>query len=410
MSSVEQVLSQTDTGDDMQRRLRYQASYGALLCLDLLVDDQISEIFCEHHEDFLVKQKSGLYVGVQVKTRIPGQGPFKTSDDAVRNALDRFVGLEIAFPNSFVRFLLVANCDFYAVGTAETNLQLVLDQLRSKPTFAFKGVMKTLISDLRIAHKCTKQVVVDVLSKVYLQGNVPKFEDMAAAVTSKIGKLRPDIIEYRAVEACATALIEKVLMASALSCDQPMRTHFMFATSPVQAIVQATIQQKRIVEVDVTSLFTGSLQALLLPPNNSNVVPTQVPAGSHILEKKMAGGGISTLSISTAKDQQASAEYVLQQWISQYGPEAAKQRRDHIDLAVRTRCAEARDNTATPGKPYGVDMLTEVRVGLRELAQDTQHVFGLKYEHLLGFVSLATQECRIWWSDPFSLEEPDVIV
>ena len=133
MATVEQVLSRMDPGDDMQRRLRYQASYGALLSLDLLADDQVVEVFCEHHEDFLVKTKSGQYMGVQVKTRLPGEGPFKTGDDAVRNALERFVALEIAFPNQFVRFVLVANCDFYDVGKAETNLGFVLARLKEKP-------------------------------------------------------------------------------------------------------------------------------------------------------------------------------------------------------------------------------------------------------------------------------------
>jgi hypothetical protein len=74
MATVEQVLSMMDPGDDMQRRLRYQASYGALLCLDLLADEEIVEIFCEHHEDFLVKKSVGQYVGVQVKTRLPEDG------------------------------------------------------------------------------------------------------------------------------------------------------------------------------------------------------------------------------------------------------------------------------------------------------------------------------------------------
>jgi hypothetical protein len=53
-------------------------------------------------------------------------------------------------------------------------------------------------------------------------------------------------------------------------------------------------------------------------------------------------------------------------------------------------------------------MLNEVRSRLLTLSLDRPHVFGLKYEHLLGFVSLATQQCHVWWSDPFEIPEvPD---
>ena len=218
MSTIDRVLSVTDPGDDMQRRLRYQASYGALLCLDLLIEEEdgAAEIFCEHHEDFLVKTKSGKYVGVQVKTRLPGEGPFKSGDEAVKNALSRFIALDLAFPNQFVRFVLVANCDFYDVGESETNLVYVLELICKKPNRTFSGTMKVIIEELRKANKCRKQAVFATLRKVQLEGNVPKFEDMTAVVITKAARLRPEIVEFRTVEACADALVEKVLKASAV--------------------------------------------------------------------------------------------------------------------------------------------------------------------------------------------------
>ena len=396
----------------MQRRLRYQASYGALLCLDLLIDEQdgLAEIFCEHYEDFLGKTKTGKYVGVQVKTRIPGEGPFKSNDDAVKNALSRFVELDLLFPNQFVRFVLVANCDFYDVGEAETNLVYALELIRNKPNRNFSGTMKALLEELRKAHKCKKQAILDALKKVALEGKVPKFEDMAAAVITKIGRLRPDIIEYRAVEACGNALIERVLKASGLSCDQPIRSHFVFATSPEDASVLAIISDKRIVSNDVLSVVGGTFWPLLMPSSKGNVVPSNVPTGHHILEKKMAAGGISAPSISAAKDQQTSAEYVLQEWVAKYGAELASQRRNHVDLLVNTRCSEAHDNTYCSDVPFGSSMLSEVRAAMRSLALDKDQVFALKYEQLLGFVSLSTQACRTWWTDPFSLEGTDAAV
>ena len=145
-------------------------------------------------------------------------------------------------------------------------------------------------------------------------------------------------------------------------------------------------------------------------PSEGNVVPINIPTGHHVLEKKMAAAAISAPSISAAKDQQTAAEYVLQQWIAKYGPEAASQRRNQVDLVINTRCSEAHDKTYSSASPFGPRMLSEVRCAMRSLALDKDHVFGLKYEQLLGFVSLSTQACRTWWTDPFSLEGADAVI
>src|SRR6185437_3199183 len=102
-----------DPGDEMQRRLRYQAAYGAILSLQSVDSSDVVEVFCEHHEDLLVRRVNGKYVGVQVKTRHPHLGPFKTDDTAVVTALQRFVALDLQFPDKFEQFILVANCDFW---------------------------------------------------------------------------------------------------------------------------------------------------------------------------------------------------------------------------------------------------------------------------------------------------------
>jgi hypothetical protein len=55
-------------------------------------------------------------------------------------------------------------------------------------------------------------------------------------------------------------------------------------------------------------------------------------------------------------------------------------------------------------------MLNEVRLAMKSLVLEKDQVFGLKYEQLLGFVSLSTQACRIWWTDPFALGDSDATV
>jgi len=392
----------------MQRRVRYQAACGAILCLDLLVLDDLDTLICEHHEDFLIKRKDGTFIGVQVKTQLLGLGPFKANDEAVLNALRRFVALEIEFPNKFERFVLAANCDFYDAQEAETNLSYVIRKLGADREATFNGTMKKTIDDLSKASGCSKRLVRETLAKIKPDGNYPKFEDILGAIAMKIGRLCPEIGPFADVLRCADALLNRILAASALPCDQALRSHFVLSSSPSDLSIQTIIEHKRITREVLLSVLVTTQQVLLAPAALGNKMPLDFPAGCHRLEKKMATGGISTPSITISKDLQASAEHVLQQWIARYGGEEASRRRVHVDIAVRNQCAEAHDLTYSASAAFGSCMLNEVRSRLLKLSLDRPHVFGLKYEHLLGFVSLATQQCHVWWSDPFEISEvPD---
>lgn len=404
MTGPETQLSSIDTGDDMQRRIRYQAACGALICLDLLVADDLEAVLCEHHEDFLIKKKSGMFIGVQVKTRLTAIGPFKANDSAIFSALTRFVALDIKFPERFEAFLIIANCDFYQAQNSETNLRYVIQKLKSNPQTSFTGETKKLIDDLHEANNCTKKKVREIIAKVRLDGSYPKFEDITGMLAHKIGRVRQDITFYPDLVSSANSILNHVLEASALSCDDVLRSHLILSSSPAEAAVMAIVEHKRITEGTVTSLLITISQPLLIP-STGNRLMLEFPVGSQILQNKMATGGISAQSIELAKDLQTSAEYVLQEWFGKYGGEMAEQRRAHIDLAVRTRCTEARDATYSSVAPFGGEMMAEVRKRIQELAIDKQHALDLKYEQLLGFVSLATQQCKIWWSDPFEIPE-----
>ena len=74
-----------DPGDDTARRYRYQWTYAVIVCCMLLDDtEDVAEVFCEHHEDALMKHTDGMFSGLQVKTRSSNQEVWKTGDSAVR--------------------------------------------------------------------------------------------------------------------------------------------------------------------------------------------------------------------------------------------------------------------------------------------------------------------------------------
>lgn len=80
---VESTMS-TDVGDTTANRFRYQWVCSAISCCALLDDKaDIEEVFCEHHEDILLKRRDGKYIGVQVKTRDSTQPLWSASDEIV---------------------------------------------------------------------------------------------------------------------------------------------------------------------------------------------------------------------------------------------------------------------------------------------------------------------------------------
>jgi hypothetical protein len=82
-TQIDSALS-SDVGDETSNRFRYQWVLSAIICCMLLDQaEDVKEVFCEHHEDVLVKHINGLFTGIQVKTRASDQPLWKASDEDV---------------------------------------------------------------------------------------------------------------------------------------------------------------------------------------------------------------------------------------------------------------------------------------------------------------------------------------
>src|SRR5262245_17162434 len=121
-----------DVGADTQRRFRHQSCYTAMLSLGLLDDEgPILELYCEHHEDVILKLKSAKFRAIQVKTRLAGGVPFKATDAEIIGALRRFVSLEVKFPGVFESYVIASSVGFWHEKKNGSNLDLVLSELRT---------------------------------------------------------------------------------------------------------------------------------------------------------------------------------------------------------------------------------------------------------------------------------------
>jgi hypothetical protein len=364
----------------------------------------MQEIFCEHYEDILIRKPATKWIGVQVKTREPHLGPFKSDEGPVLHAIERFVLLDLDFPSQFEAFVLVANCDFWRAAETAKNLNYVINFLREKPRANLPKPINILVSKLRERCKCRKDEVISTMAKIRLDGRVPKFEDITAAVACRIGAI-PEFRDrmFPELMSAASALINAVLERSALTCNQSIRTHIVFSSDPEDEKVRQTISQKRVTPDLVLTVIKQSLSSAVELRTATPATLASEPFGHHILEEKMAAGGISFLSIDAAKDQLRSAEYLLQQWLHKMGPEAATLRYEQLTVIVKSICSESCDSHYSDVVLFGQPMLNDVRQRLRTAVASDPGVFDVRYEHLLGVASIATEDCTVWWSKPFQI-------
>jgi hypothetical protein len=75
-------IADNDTGDDVQRRFRYQYAFGVVLLIAAIRNkNDYSSLWCERHEDFLAETPNGDFDAFQVKTRNTG-APWQVNDES----------------------------------------------------------------------------------------------------------------------------------------------------------------------------------------------------------------------------------------------------------------------------------------------------------------------------------------
>ncbi|MEX2120221.1 MAG: dsDNA nuclease domain-containing protein [Pirellulales bacterium] len=433
--SPDRVQSADDPGDDTQRRFRYQATQAALLALSILDDDaQIEEIFCEHHEDILLRQRCGTFIGYQVKTRQVGGEPLKAGDQEVVSAVRRFIVADQRFPSHFARYVLGSTTGFWRERKNGSNLPHLRDLARNSNA----GVEPTLVTYLKKlcirkskkapdSPSCSNgdgsgdpggdnpavpgeteesrfNLAQSVLKKVRFD-TLPGLNDIWPALIRQLRACSAigDRF-YSDLERTAAALVDAMLAAAALAHADPRERYLALWPNPSKMKAEATISGKRITKDGLLSVLQESLEALPTLCTSGHVSLDQFPKGMRRLELKLAAGGLSLSNIDLAKDQKASAEFLLAQWIQKHGEARARAQYEHVSTVVRTECQEAHDHNRDVSRLFGPQMLEEIRARLRSRqGQEAPALFGCKYEHLLGVGAILTEDCKLWWSDAFDL-------
>jgi len=401
--SPDEVQATGDPGDDTARRYVYQWTYAAILCVALLDDTMdIVEVFCEHHEDVLLKHADDSFTGCQVKTRAADADPWSASDDDIVRACARFASIESQFPGRFREFILTTNHVFITRRNTGTCLPYLLDLARSADDAeSAPPVLGRYVSEVAHRARCSKAVALATLKKARCDNNPPKLNDVFIRLVDTITQCWPRSTECSvdAVKSAARALIAACQEASALGHSQVLPAYIAVSPDPVGAELQRRIDGKRLDRGRVGRILDSALDGPGTLEGPIEDVPEPGSSSRSLLTRKLDAGGFSALSIASAIDLRNKADYQGIQWLNRFGKRDGLRRYDHIRSVVLCDCADAYEVTRTCEGQFGRAMLSFLRDRFVERrSAGGAPLYDCLNEHLEGFAYVLTGECKVWWS------------
>jgi Cap4 dsDNA endonuclease len=433
------ALSEADHGDDMQRRLRFQATAAAIWSLALYDDVAgLIAIYCEHHEDVLFHKTGDRFVGTQVKSKLDHLGPYRATDEEITHSIRRFVHLEETYPTRFDGYQISTNAGFWNENKTGANLEYILAAaanddtngkcppliakyladifpLPEKPKLSRKRKKSTeeiaaetqATQTYEAAVKHREQSLLTIGRKVLKKIRVDKLHRMADARVVLISMLPQCSLVgdrfHSELGRIADALIDEMLKAGALAQETDRDRYLFLFDKPDEVSKCQVIAGKRITCERLNAVLQSCINAVPTLITSKPISIADLPTTLRTMERKMAAGGISIGNIELAKDLQASTEALLARWFHRDGNLADK-RYQHVRTVVRTAAQEAYDKAFNGKTSFGQAMLVDIRDRLRQrFDEDPGAFFGCTYEHLLGMVSILTDDCTLWWSTTFAI-------
>jgi len=391
-----------DVGADTQRRFRHQACYAAILSLGLLdVDGPLIELYCEHHDDIVLRMKSGRFRALQLKTRLIGGIPFKACDDEVIAALGRFAHLESTFQGQFEAYIIASNVGFWHEKKNSSNLRHVLDVIRGNPENGAGALVQKICKKTKLDFA----LICVTLRKVELE-ITPGLDDVEARLRDHLA-LIPELRDrrYDELKDVSDDLRERILDAGSLAGLSSLPVYLVLCADSSRAVIdQHTIATKRIQRGTVIEVLNKAIAQRGLLKTHGGVSLAELPRGMRRMEIKLAAGGLSVSEIDHLKDLKFSAESLLQGWIYKYGSQLAQEYYEHLRVLVRDECLRCQRESDMPCGSYGKKMLSELRENIaHRLTERSAVPLECSQEHLLGMAGILTEDCKVWWSPEFAL-------
>ncbi len=396
----ENVLARGDPGDETANRYRYQWTWAAVVCCMLLDDtEDVDEVFCEHHEDVLLKHRDGSFTGYQVKTRGDDQPLWKATDEAVRGACVRFAKLESYYPGRFRRFAFLTNHPLYSAGNGQ-DLPHVLQSIKDAASVAdLPSIVAPWVRRVARDADVTEAVAFAALSKTVAKADLPKLRDAVMRLIDAIAQCWAPAgdCSHNAVRQAAQALIDECGRASSLDHEQLLPAYVTAAVDD-DAAMAARINGKRMTLARVDNVLEHGRESTATLAGDPTLYVEPGGGSTEVLHKKLDAGGFSAVSRNSAEDLRDKADYLGIGWTKKYGHDKGLQCYDHVRSLALSDAGRAFDATQTQADGFGPAMREDLRRRFRERRTAGDQLFDSTDDHLEGIAFSLTAQCKVVWS------------
>lgn len=399
-----------DTGAETGHRFAFQDSWAAIMACALLdLTSSIAELYCEHHEDILIKSANEKYCGIQVKTRQLNGAPWKAGDEDVITALRRFAQLDNQFPGQFDRFQFATNHFFFETSKNGSNLPYMLETARDTASLdAATRALKKLIASVAKTTELNPEQVLSTLQKTSCNATLPKLANVQTVLRETIVQVYPPAGEAvpAIIAQAAKVMLSTIREASSLQHRDALPAYLSVLRDANAIEIGKKIAAKLFTADRVRSLLAESIRATSLLVTGDGSPKISSGEARTRLAKKLEAGGLSVVSINSAKDLHASAIHRILEFKDRFGETEALRRYQHLRAVVQKECAAAHEDTKSTKNLFGRKMQVTLRSRLSEkIVKDNSDLFDCREDHLEGIAYELTDGCRVWWSLPFDIKE-----
>jgi hypothetical protein len=368
-------------------------------CSVLDSTEDVGEVFCEHHEDVLLKHLDGTFTGLQIKTRDSDQEVWKTGAVQLRAAFVRFAKLEAEFPGQFRAFRFLTNHPLFAGKNGQDVCHVLALIREAAGHLGLDQRAKKFLKRIAKEAGCPDDTAFAALSKSTATDDLPHKKDIETRLIAAIEPVweRAAHCSLSAVARAAKELITECANASSLAHEGLLPAYLPFLREDVELV--GRIDGKRLDRLRIVAVLERGMNTMAQLDADPASCPTPGIGSTALLTAKLDAGGFSAVSVNSAEDLRNKADYLGIVWTKKHGSTQGLQRYTHIRSLVLRDAADAFEIALRPDGKFGVVMLSEFRKRLSvRRAEKREQLFDCSDEHLEGFAFSLTSECKVVWS------------